>query len=89
MAQIADVQDAALKRVGEFADYDKEFDYHQALICDESFGTIAFCIEELQLIGKYGRVSEEVKGDVVESLDDLESALDTRATEVYEEMDRD
>ncbi|QLH82446.1 hypothetical protein [Halosimplex pelagicum] len=88
MVQQFQMREAAREFVDEYADYDEEFDFHQTLVADETFGTLAHCRKELdtQLTFADG-LSTLVEGHVRGGRDELETAMDERVAEVRAEVE--
>lgn len=82
MAQLSQVRSAAGDHVDDYADIDEDFEYHQALVGDEQFGTIAFCYDELMAC----RFRDDVVRRTDQAADRLQWALDARAEQIRDEL---
>lgn len=87
MVRASEQRGAADEIVDEYADYDEEFEYYQALVADEAFGTLALVKKQLAIQRKYGDLSDDVEGHAIRSAKEATAALEARAKEVREEVD--
>lgn len=82
MARHAEIASAAGEIVEQFADYDDEFGLHQALVGDETFGTLALLKKELAIQAKYGDLEGDVETHAEQAADAIDAALDARASQL-------
>lgn len=83
MAQLRQIREAAREYVDDYADYDEMYEYHQALEADETFGTIAHCLQQVDLqLDQRGELMVSTQRPLAAARDDLETALQRRAATV-------
>jgi len=87
MAKQHQVRRAAGEFVDEFADHDEEFELHQALVSDETFGTLCHCLRELNIQARYGDdPSAAVEDHADTAADKLRGAMESRAAQLRQEV---
>lgn len=87
MPSVTELRQAAKKIVDDYADYDTEYDYYQALVSDEQFGTFAHCKQQLRAQTTHGGLSEDVQESTDRASEELQQALDERAEEVKKQVE--
>lgn len=87
MVRASEQRGAADELVDQYADYDDEFEYHQALVADETFGTLALVKTQLAIQDKYGDLEDDVDAHAAEAAEEIDAALDARAEQVRAEVD--
>ncbi|WP_226479139.1 hypothetical protein [Natrinema amylolyticum] len=86
MAQLSQIREAAGTYADEFTNgEDPNGTQAEQLVSDETFGTIAHCLHELNITHRYG---DDLEGDIARhtdtAADELRDALEVRAEEVLE-----
>jgi len=84
MVRTSEARSAAEEFADQYADYGDEYEYHQALVTDESFGTLAFIKKQLAIQDKYGDLAGDVEAHTDQAADEINAALDARAEQIHE-----
>lgn len=81
---MTEVNAAAGEYADEYADYDDEYDYHQRLVSDEDFGTIAYHLSGLGTLQRYSGsdLGDDASDSIRRARHKLRDALDARAEEL-------
>lgn len=86
MVRTSERRGAAEDVVEQYADYDDEYVYHQTLIADDQFGTLALIKQQLAVQDKYGFLRGDVKEHADRAAEEIATALDARAEQLLQEV---
>lgn len=87
MVHASEQRGAATELAGEYADYDDEYAYHQTLVSDEVFGTLALLTRQSAILWKYNDLEGDVRTTSLKAASELSDALDIRAEQLRTETE--
>lgn len=88
MAKVTQTRRAAGKYAEDFTNgEDPDGNQAERLVSDETFGTLAHCLDELETLERYGDDTADIDEYTLKAADRLRDALVERADELLEVSD--